>query len=73
MPEDFFVHAYVGGVVEGSNSIAQLLGCMRGIRIGNNIFKLTDATIALDNNTCRFVFITNYICVYVSDLLHEYS
>ncbi|BFY99571.1 hypothetical protein BsWGS_02611 [Bradybaena similaris] len=51
MPEEFFVHAYVGGVEEGTNSIAQLQGCIRGMRIGNNIFNLTDATIALDNNT----------------------
>jgi hypothetical protein len=68
---------YVGGVLGGSTAIANLKGCIRGMRFGVHHINLGENIATLDNNTGIFIlfylffFFTLGFCVILCSL-HGY-
>lgn len=51
-----FVHAYVGGLPSDVSFLKPIEGCIRGMRVGDHVFSLTEQTTALDNDTCMLLY-----------------
>ncbi|GFO19308.1 contactin associated protein-like 5-1 [Plakobranchus ocellatus] len=46
-----FIHAYVGGIKDGDTTTNFLSGCIRGLRVGDYVFRLQDNAKSFQNDT----------------------
>ena len=66
--KDRSVHVYVGGVPANMSSFPSLHGCIRGLKIGEKIFKLQEAAISSHGNVLNCHLLNQSFCFQLLDV-----